>query len=149
MTFTNVLENLSIVEMQSRQLDSTVSDDAEEAGNWGNQIESKQSFLFYSVPSWEQFISNGVAFSVHNMPFKHLFYHLCACISLYHRPLHCTMQSWWKAIWMLWNTLLRIKQMSMAKMMKMLVHSQILEHKYIGSTKYKLKLYSIERAINL
>jgi len=33
MTFTNVLENLSIVEMQSRQLDSTVSDDAEEAGN--------------------------------------------------------------------------------------------------------------------
>ena len=37
----------------------------------------------------------------------------------------------------------------MAKMMKMLVHSQILEHKCIGSTKYKLMLYSIERAINL
>ena len=46
MTFTNVLENLSIVGMQSRQLDSTVFNDAEEAGNGGNQIESKQPFVF-------------------------------------------------------------------------------------------------------
>jgi len=33
MTFTNVLENVSIVGMQSRQWDSTVFNDAEEAGN--------------------------------------------------------------------------------------------------------------------
>ena len=32
--------------MQSRQWDSTVFN---EAGNWGNQIESKQPFLFYSA----------------------------------------------------------------------------------------------------
>jgi len=49
MTFTNVLENLSIVEMQSRPWDPTVLNDAEEVGNWGNQIESKQPFLFYSA----------------------------------------------------------------------------------------------------
>jgi len=35
----------SIVEMQSRQWDSTVFN---EAGNRGNQIVSKQPFLFYS-----------------------------------------------------------------------------------------------------
>jgi len=50
MTFTNVLENVSIVGMQSRQWDSTVFNDAEEAGNWCNQVESQQPFLFYSVP---------------------------------------------------------------------------------------------------
>ena len=49
MMFYNVLENLSIVGMQSRQWDSTVFNDAEELGNWGNQIESKQPFLPYSV----------------------------------------------------------------------------------------------------
>jgi len=38
----------SIVGMQSKQWDSTVLNDAEEAGNWGNQIESKQPSLFYS-----------------------------------------------------------------------------------------------------
>jgi len=32
--------------MQSRQWDSTVFDDAEEVGNWGNQIEPEQPFLF-------------------------------------------------------------------------------------------------------
>jgi len=38
--------------MKNRQWDSTVFNDAEEAGNWwGNQIESKQPFPFYSVPS--------------------------------------------------------------------------------------------------
>ena len=39
----------SIVGMQSRQWDSTVFNDTEGAGNWGNQIESKQPFYFYSV----------------------------------------------------------------------------------------------------
>jgi len=48
MTFTNVLEKLSIAGMHNRQWDSTVFNDVEEPGNWGNQIESKQPFLFYS-----------------------------------------------------------------------------------------------------
>jgi len=39
MTFANVLENLSIVGVQSRQWDSCMDcNDAEEAQNWGNQI---------------------------------------------------------------------------------------------------------------
>jgi len=37
MTFTNVLENLSI----AKQEVTTVFNDAEEVGNWGKQIESK------------------------------------------------------------------------------------------------------------
>jgi len=36
--------------MQSRQWDSTVFNGAEEVGNWGNQIESKQPSLFTSRP---------------------------------------------------------------------------------------------------
>ena len=42
MTFTNVLENLSI----AKQEVTPVFNDAEEVGNWGKQIESKQPFLF-------------------------------------------------------------------------------------------------------
>jgi len=35
--------------MQSRQWDSIVFNDIEEEWNWGNQVESKQPFLFYSA----------------------------------------------------------------------------------------------------
>jgi len=46
--------------MQSRQWDSTVFNDAEEAQNRGNQIESKQPFLFYSeFLAWLNGVSNG------------------------------------------------------------------------------------------
>jgi len=51
MTCTNVLENLITVGMQSRQWDSTVFSDAEDIGNWGDQIESKLPFIFYSGES--------------------------------------------------------------------------------------------------
>jgi len=36
MAFTNILENLITAGMWSRQWDSNVFSDAEEAGNWGN-----------------------------------------------------------------------------------------------------------------
>ena len=45
MTFTDVEDLITT----GRQWDSTVFNDAEEVGNLGNHIESKQPFLFYSV----------------------------------------------------------------------------------------------------
>jgi len=35
--------------MQNRQWDSTVFNGAEELGNWDNQIESEQPFLFHPL----------------------------------------------------------------------------------------------------
>ena len=46
MTSINVLKYLIIAGMQSRQWDSTVFNDAEVVGNWGNQIESKQCTVY-------------------------------------------------------------------------------------------------------
>ena len=42
--------------------DSTVFNDAEEVGNWGNQIEFKQPFLFHSDNCYIRYLLN---------PFQH------------------------------------------------------------------------------